>query len=127
MPAPVVLIAGTLLGAYHRDELLINKTTLDQAPRMFQLATLTTLLLVLFADVENGALLWVGMIVALLLARRGARGVARSLATVERCLFVGSEQSCARLAAKLASTGGRAVIVGRMALSAGREDDPETG
>jgi exopolysaccharide biosynthesis polyprenyl glycosylphosphotransferase len=128
---PLVLVAGKLQGAYDRDELLINKTTLDQAPQVLQLATLTTLLFVLLQDqivdgrlgTLEGAGLWAAMIVLILLARRVGRGVARSLAAVERCLFVGSERSCDRLAAKLASTGGRAVIVGRMSLGGVRGDE----
>jgi exopolysaccharide biosynthesis polyprenyl glycosylphosphotransferase len=119
-----VLLAGKAQGVYDRDELLINKTTLDQAPQVFQLATLTTLLFVLLQDqlvdgrlgALQGAGVWVATVALILLARRAGRGVARSLATVERCLFVGTERSCDRLAAKLASTGGRAVIVGRMSL-----------
>ena len=38
-------MAGKVSGLYDRDELLINKTTLDQAPQLFQLATLYALLI----------------------------------------------------------------------------------
>ena len=123
----LVVVAGKLQGVYARDELLINKTTLDQAPRVFQLATLTTLLFALLLDGRVGTLqgagLWAALAAFTLLARRAARGVARALSSVERCLFVGSERSCERLAAKLASTGGRAVIVGRMSLGGVRESE----
>src|SRR3954453_23602522 len=37
--APVAVCIGKLFGLYDRDELLVRKTTLDDAPRLFQMAT----------------------------------------------------------------------------------------
>ena len=37
---PLVIVAGKLVGLYDRDELLVNPSTLDEAPRLMQLATL---------------------------------------------------------------------------------------
>jgi exopolysaccharide biosynthesis polyprenyl glycosylphosphotransferase len=128
---PLVAVAGRIEGIYDRDELLINKTTLDEAPQIFRLATLYTLLFILLQDhfvaghlgAAQGAGLWASTAVLTVLARRVGRGFARSVTALERCLFVGSDRSCERLAAKLASTGGRAVIAGRMSLGDARDGE----
>ena len=122
---PLVVVAGKAYGLYERDELLLNKTTLDQAPAMFSCATLYTLLVVLLQDVfiegnlgtAQVLVLWGTFLVAAVLARRTARWVARHLTDAERCLFVGSDASYARLLAKLGSDDGRAKLVGRMSLA----------
>jgi exopolysaccharide biosynthesis polyprenyl glycosylphosphotransferase len=124
LSAPLVVVAGKVAGVYDRDELLVNKTTIDQAPQLFHLATLFALLLVLLHDhVVAGVLgsvqvvaLWGATFVLTLVGRRAARSFAHAVTSVERCLFVGGEDSCERLRGKLASTGGRAVLVGRMSL-----------
>src|ERR1700690_2356341 len=36
---PILLVGAKLTGLYDRDEALLRKTTLDEAPRLFQLAT----------------------------------------------------------------------------------------
>src|SRR4051794_26721418 len=41
---PLVVFLSKVLGLYDRDELLMRKSTLDEAPGLFQLATLTALL-----------------------------------------------------------------------------------
>src|SRR5947209_17771029 len=40
---PVVLVLSALFGLYRRDEMVIRKTTLDEAPQLFMLATLAAL------------------------------------------------------------------------------------
>lgn len=117
---PVVILAGKLLGSYDRDELLVNKTTLDEAPRLFYLATLIALLFAVFehrflsAPLAPAALvgLWISMFCCLVALRCVARAFARTVTMPERCLFVGTEESVGRLRAKLDSTGGNAVLVG---------------
>ena len=37
---PILLVAAKITGLYDRDETLLRKTTLDEAPKLFQLATL---------------------------------------------------------------------------------------
>ncbi|HEX4365063.1 MAG TPA: hypothetical protein VHZ75_10980, partial [Solirubrobacteraceae bacterium] len=126
---PLVVVAGKLKGLYDRDELLINKTTIDQAPELFQLATLYALLIWILDDTfvagSLGSLqvvvLWGSLFFCVLAARHAARHVARSLSPVERCLFVGTEASYSRLHDKLNAHQGRAVLVGRMSLADGSE------
>ena len=42
---PLVLIISKILGLYDRDELVLRKSTLEEAPKLFELATLFSLLL----------------------------------------------------------------------------------
>jgi len=126
---PLVVIAGKLVGIYDRDELLVNKATIDEAPRLFQLATLYALLIAVLQGAFVSAplrsaqllLLWVVMFVLALVARSAARAVASALTPTERCLFVGSEASAERLGTKLEAAGGHAILVGRMSIAAATE------
>ena len=94
---PLVLLAGKAQNLYDRDEQLINKTTIDQGPGLFHLATLYALIVFLaqdsFVEGELGGhqvvLLWGAMFALAVGLRRVARRVARRVTTVERCLFVG--------------------------------------
>src|SRR5438046_417435 len=52
---PVVVLASKAMGLYDRDELLIAKTTLNEAPALFQLATLYGLVLVLVQSAVSSA------------------------------------------------------------------------
>jgi len=130
---PLVVVAGKLVGTYDRDELLVARTTIDEAPRLAQLATLYTLLFSLLQGhlvaghlgSEPIAALWGAMVLFALLARTTARALAHAATPVERCLFVGTERSAERLATKLAAAGGHALLVGRMAL--GEHDGPDAG
>ena len=121
---PLVVVTGKAHGLYDRDELVLNKTTMDEAPQLFQCATLFALLVVLlqpwFVDGSLGAdqilALWGTLLVAALLSRRLARYIARRVTTPERCLFVGSRESFDRLRSKFPDGDVRAEIVARMSL-----------
>jgi exopolysaccharide biosynthesis polyprenyl glycosylphosphotransferase len=121
---PLLVLAAKVSGLYDRDELLINKTTVDQAPQLFQLATLFTLLFFLlqgrFVDGHLAppqiVVLWGATVLGLVVGRWAARAIAGHVTPVERVLFVGSEASGDRLREKLAGSGARAEIVGRMSL-----------
>jgi exopolysaccharide biosynthesis polyprenyl glycosylphosphotransferase len=127
---PLVVVLGKVVGLYDRDDLLVNKATLEEAPRLFQLATLYTLLFDLLqgemvsAPLRPAVLLalWVAMFLFALLARAIGRLVAWTITPAERCLFVGTERSAERLRTKLDSVG-HAVLVGRMSIPGG--GDPE--
>lgn len=121
---PLVLVAGKAHGLYDRDELVINKTTIDEAPELLHCATLYTLLIVvmqqLFIAGHLGADqilgLWGSLFIATLLARRLARYIACRVTTPERCLFVGSHEAYKRLQSKFQADDRRAELVGRMSL-----------
>jgi exopolysaccharide biosynthesis polyprenyl glycosylphosphotransferase len=111
---PLLLIGAKLLGLYDRDETLLRRTTLDEAPKLFQLATLCTLVALLAGrlvvagtlDRREALFLWVVLAAMLLLARASARGIALWLGPVERCLFIGDERSAEVVGAKLNGHGG---------------------
>ena len=106
---PLVILASKLLGLYDRDELVISKSTLDEVPRLFQLATLLPLVLwVLEAPLQLGDLggdqvlaLWMSLFLGLVVARVGARGLARRTTMPERCLLLGDAAACERARQKI--------------------------
>jgi exopolysaccharide biosynthesis polyprenyl glycosylphosphotransferase len=128
MVVPVCKLAGL----YDRDEHLIQKTTLDEAPVVFRVAVLYTLLAFLAggAIVEGGlgrpqAALLCGLLLTLMLLMRGlSRAVAGLLVADERCVILGNADAAHWLATKLErSPGARVEVVGRVPLSPG---DPST-
>ena len=127
---PLVVLTAKVQSLYDRDELLINKTTLEETPQLFQLATLyAVLFMVLQGSFIDGHLstrqflvLWGAAFVLTLTTRMAGRSLARRTTPIERCLFVGSDSSCARLTAKL-QTAGHAEVVGRMPLPDAADGD----
>lgn len=108
--APTLLLTAKLFGLYDRDEALLRKTTLDETPKLFQVAALCTLVTWLGGGlVVHGALgrpevlgLWVWLTLLLLLARTGARALALRAAEAERCLFIGDAASAQAVGSRLA-------------------------
>ena len=122
---PLLLIGAKLLGLYDRDETLLRKTTLDEAPKLFQLATLCTLVALLAGrlvvagtlDRKEALFLWILLAALLLLSRAAARVIALWLGPTERCLFIGDERSAEVVGAKLSGHGGiKAKIVANLAV-----------
>jgi exopolysaccharide biosynthesis polyprenyl glycosylphosphotransferase len=97
LAVPVALVAAKTIGLYERDELVLHKTTLDEAPSLFQLATLYALCVSLLSgflfDEEPHAgivvTVWASLFAFSLVGRFAARRVAGALAPDERCLVVG--------------------------------------
>ena len=122
MVVPVCKLAGL----YDRDEHLLHKRTLDEAPAIFYVATLYTLLAFLAgANVVDGtfgrpqaAVLW-GLLFLLMLLMRGlARALAGALVPEERCVILGNAEAAHWLATKLERCeGARVKVVGRVPLS----------
>jgi exopolysaccharide biosynthesis polyprenyl glycosylphosphotransferase len=122
---PILLVGAKLLGLYDRDETLLRKTTLDEAPKLFQAATLCALVAWLMGglivsgelDRHEALFLWLTLAVLLMLARTGARAIALRIAPVERCLFIGDETSANAIRSKLTEHGGvRAKMVAHLNL-----------
>jgi exopolysaccharide biosynthesis polyprenyl glycosylphosphotransferase len=120
---PVLFGVAKVMGLYDRDETLLRKTTLDEAPKLFQLATLFALLAWMSAgSIGAGALdrhealsLWLALTVLLIVMRTIARAVALRTAPVERCLFVGDAESARTIRSKLGDHGGvRANLVAHL-------------
>jgi exopolysaccharide biosynthesis polyprenyl glycosylphosphotransferase len=120
---PLVLFVAKLLGLYDRDELLIRKSTIDEVPKLFQVATLSAFVTWLaYGVLGYGSLprlellvLWVALLVLLIVGRTAARALALRLAAPERCLFIGAEASERTIRARLTNHGGvSAQIVARL-------------
>jgi exopolysaccharide biosynthesis polyprenyl glycosylphosphotransferase len=123
---PLVVITCKLMGLYDRDELVVRKTTLEEAPTLFGLATLYTLLIWLLdpflVDGELGRKqvigLWGALFVCLLLGRTIARTLALRYTHPERVLVLGEPTAAEPIIRKLCErTGGMKVeVVARMPL-----------
>jgi len=123
-PLGVVLVSK-IVGLYDRDQHLLLKTTLDETPAVFQVATLFTLLTWLSGPlVVEGTLghpqvlaLWGLLTVLMVIARAVARPLARRHVPVERCLVVGDAGISDRLKEKfVAGSGPKAELVARVSV-----------
>lgn len=135
LSAPLVVLLAKMIGLYDRDELLVHKTTLDEAPGLFHVATVFTLAAWLLHESTSAAfsttqagLLWLLLVVLLVLGRATARRAAKALTPAERCLVIGNASAAESLNQSFErrpATG--ATVVGRMPLEYGRrhgEDIP---
>jgi exopolysaccharide biosynthesis polyprenyl glycosylphosphotransferase len=121
---PLVVVASKIGGLYDRDELVVRKSTIDEAPALLELATLYTLAVwMLDSVVLNGPLekpqamlLWISLLVFGLAFRRAGRSIASRSVSEERLLLIGDAATYARLQHKLETGHVRARLVGRMSL-----------
>jgi exopolysaccharide biosynthesis polyprenyl glycosylphosphotransferase len=106
----LLLIGAKLFGLYDRDETLLRKTTLDEVPKLFHLATLCALAAYLgselivrggFLDRPEALVLWLVLLGGLVLGRASARAIALRMSPVERCLFIGDQKSARTIRGKL--------------------------
>jgi exopolysaccharide biosynthesis polyprenyl glycosylphosphotransferase len=111
---PILVVCAKLTGLYDRDETLLRKTTLDEAPRLLQLATLCALVAWLAGglivqgqlDRHEAMFLWLALAGALILARAASRAISLRISPAERCLFIGDEVSAETIRSKLTGHGG---------------------
>jgi exopolysaccharide biosynthesis polyprenyl glycosylphosphotransferase len=123
---PLVVALAKISGLYARDELLIHKTTVDEAPYLFNMATLGTLVFSLahgsiltgYLSAGQGIVLWATLFGFLLLTRSVARDLARRGVSAERILFVGDPTSYERLRTKIETAAVAAELIGRMSFRA---------
>lgn len=106
---PLIVVLSKVMGLYDRDELVLRKSTLEEAPKLFQLSTIFALVLAVgheplsLGDVGGDQLLglWGTMFIALVAARVVARGIARRTTPPERCLLLGDHSACERARTKI--------------------------
>jgi exopolysaccharide biosynthesis polyprenyl glycosylphosphotransferase len=123
---PLLVITCKVMGLYDRDELVVRKTTLEEAPALFQLATLYTLLIWLLEPfIVDGSLgrkqvigLWVCLFACLLLGRTIARRVALAFTEAERCVVLGEPAAADPIVRKLHEQNGamKVEVVAQMPL-----------
>jgi exopolysaccharide biosynthesis polyprenyl glycosylphosphotransferase len=127
--APLTLLVVKTLGLYDRDQHLLHKSTLDESPQLFLVATVFVLLVWLAAPLcIDGSLtrlqvagFWFLLFALLVLARAVMRRVAGHLVATERCLVIGDTAIANRIVSKMGrSVLVRANVVGRIPMS-GRE------
>ncbi len=106
---PILLVGAKMLGLYDRDEALLRKTTLDEVPKLFEVATLCALVAWLAGGLivegelnrHEALFLWLSLIALLILARTVARVLALAFAPTERCLFIGDAELAEAIRGKL--------------------------
>jgi exopolysaccharide biosynthesis polyprenyl glycosylphosphotransferase len=109
---PLVVLVSKIIGLYDRDQHLIRRTTLDEVPKLFQVATLYVLVIWLTGALfvtgtlgrGQGLALWALLFVSMAAFRVGTRFLVRARTATERCLVVGDVEAASRLGVKL-STG----------------------
>ncbi len=107
---PLIVVMSKVVGIYDRQELLVRKSTLDEIPALFQLATLYALIVwllngfVITRSSNRRELLveWALLFILLLIVHMAAREASRRLTEPERCLVIGDEAVCERIRLKLA-------------------------
>jgi exopolysaccharide biosynthesis polyprenyl glycosylphosphotransferase len=113
---PLTVLLAKVHGLYDRDDLLVRKSTIEELPRLFQHATLATLLLVLVDEplkigqtTDKQAALLLALLLSLaLVGRMLARRLAGRFSPPERCLVLGDAEFAAELRGR---TEGRPGIV----------------
>ena len=107
-----LFLGAKVLGLYDRDAAVLHKTTLDEAPKLFHVATLGALCAWLAGGFvvaggtlarEEALLLWGLLILFLIVARTSARAIALRSAPAERCLLIGDPGAAKTIESKLAS------------------------
>jgi exopolysaccharide biosynthesis polyprenyl glycosylphosphotransferase len=121
-----LILSAKVLGLYDRDDVLLHKTTLDEAPKLFQVATLGALAAWLAGGFvihgvllsrREALLLWLVLMFLLVLTRTTARTLALRAVPAERCLFIGDQASARTIRSKLTGHGGvKAELVGHLDL-----------
>ena len=124
---PLVILINKLAGLYDRDDLVLRRTTLEEAPALAQITGLTALVTWLLHDSLSASSLtpaavlafWIGALAMLLTGRALARDLARRLSPPERCLMIGDPSSIQAVREKLEHGGEKTSVVASIPLSAG--------
>jgi exopolysaccharide biosynthesis polyprenyl glycosylphosphotransferase len=111
---PILLLGAKVFGLYDRDDALLRKTTLDEAPKLFQVATMCALVAWLTGglivsgtlDRHQALFLWLFLAALLILMRSAGRAFALRIAPAERCLFIGDADGARTIGSKLNGHGG---------------------
>jgi exopolysaccharide biosynthesis polyprenyl glycosylphosphotransferase len=122
---PLVALVGKLNGLYDRDEYVLHKTTLDEVPTLFWVATLYALLIFLAGDLivdghfgrDQAVGVWGLLFVSMVTIRAVARRLARASTSEERCLVLGDPETAAWITRRFHDAPGlNARVVARLPL-----------
>jgi exopolysaccharide biosynthesis polyprenyl glycosylphosphotransferase len=122
--APLMVVLNTMSRLYERDQLVLNRTTLDEAPSLLQAAALFTLLLWILHDAAtlvqlyagDVAVVWMATFALLLVGRAAGRAQVRRATPGERCLVVGEDDSITAIRQKIENTSVKAEVVATLPL-----------
>ena len=131
---PLIVIMAKVAGRYDHDEVVVRKSTLDEAPSLLALAAAFALAwsaVAFLAGAHPGlrgagvAVLWASTSACLVLARSGARALASMLAPPERALIVGDADARAKVTQALSyDPVARVDIVGYLPLEQDEDELP---
>jgi exopolysaccharide biosynthesis polyprenyl glycosylphosphotransferase len=120
---PLIVVIGKVIGIYDRRDSVVRKSTLDETPALFQLATLFAMTawlingMVITHTSDRRELLvdWIALALLIPVFRFVARAIVRRMTPAERCLVVGDSPTCDRIETKLAGkTALHARVVARL-------------
>jgi exopolysaccharide biosynthesis polyprenyl glycosylphosphotransferase len=131
---PLIVVMAKVAGRYDHDEVVLRKSTLDEAPALFALSAVFALAWAAVAFLTDARLqlggagvvvLWAATGGCLVVARATARSLARAAAPPERALIVGDAEARAKVTQSLQyDPGARVEVVGYLPLE---EDDSAEG
>jgi exopolysaccharide biosynthesis polyprenyl glycosylphosphotransferase len=133
---PLLVLCCKAAGLYDRDQHLLRKTTIDEAPSVLHMSVLFAVIVWLgegfFVEgfLNRAEVLALGGVafVCMLFGRAFARSVALRMAPPERCVVLGNAGAAANIASKLqGATAVNATILGRVALDDGSYNDVHNG
>ena len=114
----LALEAGDL---YDRDDLVLRRSTLDEAPSLLQFAGLATIAAAVIGgralDPYVLVVLWLILGLALVLARATARAAVRRSVRPERCLVIGDAELATHVRRKVHASRARAEVVATLPLA----------
>ncbi|MGI8559072.1 MAG: sugar transferase [Solirubrobacteraceae bacterium] len=114
----VITLSGKLTGLYDQDNLVLHKSTLDEAPLLFAVATVYALIFGLLDHALLGvvlthvelAVLWGSLFALLFAGRVAARMVLPRVTRTERCLLIGEAAMWSKLEPALSGRGGTRLV-----------------
>lgn len=128
---PFYLLLSKAAGLYDRDQFVLHKTTLDEAPVLVAVAAMFVLLVEAVQGLEftgrsHPLLLWGALTASLLAFRAAARGIVVRSTAPDRVLVVGSASATTLIKRKLAEDPRLgAVVVGRVSVQADHAKPPD--
>jgi exopolysaccharide biosynthesis polyprenyl glycosylphosphotransferase len=128
---PLFILLAKAAGLYDRDQFVLHKTTLDEAPALVSVAAIYALTIegaqaVIYSGGSHPLPTWVILTVAVVLARGIARFLAVRTVEPERVLVIGDAQTTALVRRKLNDDPAlNATVVGRVGVGSEEGDRPD--
>jgi len=132
----LILLTGKVIGLYDRDQHVVRKTTIDEAPSIFYLAVVYALTVWLCEGLLfSGYLarpqvlgLVAGTFSFVIAGRLAARRIAFTMTEAERCIVIGNAADAARIMRKFREAPSvNSTVIGRVPLHAYDEADRKAG